>query len=685
MNCKCTIQDWQESISYLEDDKFFNLIRMYLGEIKTPYNKQRLIEQLASYIKNEKNTNTLIDLLDEFDIKVLSAISFINNPTRQILADFFAGDYTMAELYAELSSLNQRLVVFTKKDSYSDKQYYYINPLLWDNIKDYIGIQNILQEPVLSSLSLEDVFSINPNFICALLSFINTNGIACKSDGIIKKNDQNKLESIFPGKFKAIQLLVNAFVNLNLIRDTEKKMEIDYKRLELFAALEPSFQYSFICAAACSRFSREGLKKEAQLFLDCIRSIPESGYTRNTLVKLAFLVSTKFSLEDSSKSRFSQILQAAHQENISFMSEQAGSIIERMLDSAIDLGLLHLKGKDSDNKEIYEPSLIFTEKTEQQKIINMDSAFTVTLMPGGSLKQLIPFTRFLQIKSYGVVTEFEISRQSVSSGFDTGLTPNDILLLLKECSAYDLPQNFIVTVTDWYNTYSSAVIYHGYILKVSEANVSFVEKNPKITPHIKEKLAEGIYLLDIPVSEDIQGFVDQSGLVFMGKVKQAEINAERINFPVLREGCPVQFEKKELKKINYNNAAVYINKLKDKLTSLDVQEVQFKILSDKINQRVILNEEQLSLSHIRTEVLEAAGTDYSGKIHLIEAAIKCEEEMEIVLPQFNKEQEYFTMIGKPLGITKQVSDAIVRVEFLPEHNVDNLVVSKITHLRRLRF
>ena len=173
MNCKTSVSDWQESISALADDKFFGIIRMYLGEIKTPYNKQRLIEQLAGFIKNEENSNNLVNLLDEFDIKVITAICHIYNPTKQNISDFFTGDYTMAELYTELSNLVQRLILFTKKDPYSQKEFYYVNPLLWEKIEPYIGIQKILVEPELAKPNTKDVFSINPNFITAIANILS--------------------------------------------------------------------------------------------------------------------------------------------------------------------------------------------------------------------------------------------------------------------------------------------------------------------------------------------------------------------------------------------------------------------------------------------------------------------------------------------------------------------------------
>ena len=49
------VEDWTESISSLPDSRFFEIMRLYLGEIETPYNKQRLIESLAGFIKNQKN------------------------------------------------------------------------------------------------------------------------------------------------------------------------------------------------------------------------------------------------------------------------------------------------------------------------------------------------------------------------------------------------------------------------------------------------------------------------------------------------------------------------------------------------------------------------------------------------------------------------------------------------------
>ena len=83
---KASPQLWADCISSLSDSKFFDMMRLYLGEIETPYNKQRLIEQLAGFIRKEENLTSILTLLDVFDIKVLTAISLIPNATQETSA-----------------------------------------------------------------------------------------------------------------------------------------------------------------------------------------------------------------------------------------------------------------------------------------------------------------------------------------------------------------------------------------------------------------------------------------------------------------------------------------------------------------------------------------------------------------------------------------------------------------------
>ena len=233
------------------------------------------------------------------------------------------------------------------------------------------------------------------------------------------------------------------------------------------------------------------------------------------------------------------------------------------------------------------------------------------------------------------------------------------------------------------------MLYKGYVLKVAKKNISIVEKNPKINCHIKETLAEGIYLLDIPLEADINDFVEESGLDFMGRVKDSFTDGEKLDFPVLTGGVSLQIGGPSTGSgtgaINFHDAGQLLNSLKAELKKLELTKNQREILENRIRNRLILTKEQLANTSVRLEILEADGMDFSGKLHLFEAGLKENDMMEITLPQFDNENEYFKVIGRTLGITKQTGYAVVRFQVYPTNEITNFVVSRITYLRRLRF
>ena len=703
------INSWTEAISSLPDKQFFNTMRLYLGEIKTPYNKQRLTQQLAAFIKSPEHINSLLTLLDRFDVTVLTAISLIPNASQDTLVNFFHTEYSITEIYAEIINLTERLVIYKEKSD-TGKEFIKINPLIRENLLPYLDSKLIFPDYVPATFSNEDIFSISPNLLAAFITYIRIRGISCKSDGTIKKNDKNRLEEIFPGKENFIQLLMNAFVNLSLVYETEdgKGYKIELARIRKFAELSELQQYTLLCAAAVSRFSKEGLKKEAQLLIDCLTSIPENGLSRDSILRLAFLVGT-FTEDGNAlahKSRFSRILEAARQE-AGAEPEQNAELLDRMIDCAVEFGLLRKIGKTEDNIDLYVSAKeLFTSDTtdsrltndslsntssihQSPKVLNIDSTFTVTLLPGLKLKELIPLTDFMLVKKCGVVTEFEITRQSVSEGFDNSINPEIIFERIENNSYYEIPQNLKINITEWYNSYSSAKLYYGYVLKVTDNNITFVEKNPNIQKYIKEKLTEGIYLLNIPAGTNISDFISESSLEFLGNVKTSHTKSEFSTFPLLRSGHrPAVLENKnttERKQTSISDADKLLKNLKACLKKMDMDTHIKESLEYRISNRLILSENQLKTASVRTEILEADGMDFAGKVHLIEAAVKDEDLMEIQMPDSDGSGNFFTIMGHPLGISKQPGEAVMRLQIEPTGDIQNLLVSRITHLRRLRF
>ena len=693
-----SMNHWADAFEAMPEEQFFKLIRLYLGEVQTPYNRQRLISQLASFIKNAENTQSILSYLDKKDITFLTAIYLIPNVSQQTLLDFFSG-IGISDFYATLSNLSERLIIYSTKDKYSDNVCYHINPILFEPLKPYLSIESIFPEHKIENHFVEDSFCLSQNFLAAFISYIRINKIGCKNDGTIKKNDFTKLEEIFLEQICYLQLLVNAFLNLSLLKDDGKSFILNNSRIEEFAKLSQFEQYSLLCVASCCHFSREGLRKNAQLLMNVLNSIPEEGFSAKEVLRLLVLASTQKENKSSfgAKSRFSQILEQTkikeQSENSNQESNVSANLFEVMIESAISFGLLTFSGTTENGTKIYKknklPELIpITDNIP--KVLNIDSSFTVTLMPGLSLDSLLPLLSFISIKKSGIVTEFEITRQSISVGFDEGWNPNSIFSELEKFINYDLPQNLKINVLEWYKSYNSARLFSGYVLKVTDSNIAIAENNPKIKKYIKEKLAEGIYLLDISIDSDIKTFIKDSGLDFLGKIQQAEPFQENLSFPKLFENPSVLISLEETlkssnkKTLNVKESHQKITKLEELVKQKEISQQQKESLLYKISNRLILSENQLNSTSIRTEILEADGMDFAGKNHLIEVAIKEDDMMELTFPSGNS-SGFFTIVGKPLKIVKQVGESIVEFQCEPSKEIENFLISKITHLKRIHF
>ena len=695
---------WAESISSLNDRDFSSLIHLYIGEFKTPYNKQKLISQLASFIKTPENLNGIVTLLSEDDLRILNSIHFMPSLTQTDLITFlleFSDAPDEIKLFAKIKNLKERLLIFTAKDSYSGKEYLHINPLILETLEPYFNIKILFPDPQIAMRSTDDIFMISPNFLAAFISYLKIHGCACRSDGVIKKNDLNRLQEIFPGKIECIQLLLTAFINLGLVFEGPKKLEMNNARIQAFSKLPQQHQYAFLCAASVSRLSRDGLRKQAQLLLDCIACIGEQGFTQDSLLRLAFMLGT-FTKEGSSeakKSRFSMILEAAHSESVTD-SVQNAQFLDRMLASAAEFGLIKSIGKTEDNMDIFVPGEIIPEivSSEPPKILSLDSTFTVTLMPGLLLFELIPLTSFMIVKKCGIATELEITKQSVSASFDCGWTPDQIFETLQKYSNYQIPQNLKININEWFSTYNAAIIYKGFVLKVNEQNKSLIENNPNVKRYIKEKLAEGVYLLNIPVqfdSSEISSFIKQSGLEFLGQIKTFDSPSEMTGFPLLRDGKKIAALEQACaggmnvaaQSIDKDKTAVFLAELKSSLEKLGFEADKKAVLMNRIKNRLIISKNQLNSTSLRLEILEASGTDFSGKYNLIESAINEGDILEITLPDSENsgQEKFITITGIPNWISSRSNDAVITLEISATKEQKTILISQITHLKRLKF
>lgn len=718
------IIDWRESFITLPDNHFFELIRMYLGEIHSPFNKQKLVEQLGTFLRKEENRKTIVNLLSESDILILAAVYYIPDATTEKLSDFFSNTINFAKLYERLLNLEERLLIYRHGDKNSRKTIISLNPMLEDVILPLLSKKILLPLPVLETRSGKAPSLLTPEKIAAFVNYIGMNPGLCKADGSLKKRDAEHLEEIFGnGTEVFFQELISAFINLSLVKENSGGYEIDRQRMEAFSLLDAELQYAYLCVSSYGRFSLSGLANQAKLLLETADALPATGFAKTCVLRTAFMIYVKSEVGNSEDDidmrlgggRFDSILAAASSSADSgenMQSVSPCSVLDRLLPCAVDFGILEEYGKDENGETVYVKGGAISKKAAEKnandikKVLSIDAGFNITVFPGLTLNELLPLMQIMDLKRFDTVAVFEITRKSIMRGFDSGLKPEEICSLISKFSAYKLPENLVVSIEDWSNSYFSASLYKGYVLKVDEKSSVLVENNPVIAEKISKKIADGAFLLSVSSDEEAENLVKQSGLDFIGRIQTARQEISGQVFPVftvnkmagsaLLGGGTAQLRGSSLGSGDQDSGESYgvlttdeerkahFDYLRGLLDKMAITLEQREGLLLRINRKIILTPQQLNADSVKLEQIEANGMDYQGKVHVAESAISQNMMLELEYDDKKEKDGIVMIVGTPVSVEKNSIDSVVHLVVEPEHKEMTFSLGQARNVKRIR-
>ena len=249
--------DWRKCFIRLEDSDFLMTMRLYLGEVKTPYNKQKLLEQLEAFLRNEETQKNIVALLSKQDILLLSAIKFISDANLETLKEFFGKDFNEEKTQRHLQELKSRLLIYEDFSSRRFGSTYKINPILSQTLGDVLTAENLCPESSFSIKIPEASDCAGAELVAAFLSYIAKNKNVCKLDGTFKKRSEHELKEKFPGQLERLKLLSRAFINLELVKENEGSLELNWSEIEAFSELESCEQIIYLLAAIPVHSSKE--------------------------------------------------------------------------------------------------------------------------------------------------------------------------------------------------------------------------------------------------------------------------------------------------------------------------------------------------------------------------------------------------------------------------------------------
>ncbi|MDR2803114.1 MAG: hypothetical protein LBB22_02350 [Treponema sp.] len=654
-----SVEQWKAALITLPDTHFFNLMRSILGNIQSPFNKQRLLNELVSFLSNNDIQKTIASYIDQDDHKIIAAIAALNEPCRWDLGVFFNGDYSYAELDTLVLNLEERLIVYTVKED--GKNHLSLNPLLKKILSPAASNNSVLFPcaPKSAHLNQQANFFFDDTFLAAFLTFMLPEKHILKTDGSLRKNLLQKINKIFPedsGVFAA------ALRNIGLL--FEGSSGYDMQKLRNFAKLTEVERFAY-CAAG--------------LYMNSY-AVPHAILTHRKFIQhiAAIAVSVFHSLDEdkcypvSTLKRFIEInrmilgggsYRAGDFDAVPPEKEPFGaaSLIEIMEKT----GLL-LKTKDGYCKRAIKSRA--SDDAENIPVIAFNSVFSFILLPEITFIDAVELITFCEVTDAKTSTQFELTPESAVRGFNCGINSGTMFKLLKKFSAARIDAGLESTLNDWEKRHSEIVIIDGISIVLSEGR-RYMARTEPLASHIVLNPSPGVYLLDFTEKEEAAAVLKKAGADILSEPSMkipcaaAKRKASPFFIPVTPNSAALCPPRSSESMRDYGSVDESKEHFRAALDELKPAQMEREELSSRIERKLVISERQLSGAFIRYEKREARGLDYAGKLALVKQAMLFNEALEIVVQDSPGGEKYIT--GVPLALEKSRDETVLSVKLMP--------------------
>jgi len=507
------IESWKAALMQLPEGPFFDILRSYLGDIKTPFNKQRLVDNLAAFLSRQEIQRRIAALLDETDRRCIAAVALLRSGTLQDLAVFFQGDYSFADLYSIILNLEERLIMYRTMEE--GRLRLNLNPLL---------------EPILSPL-LQDFSILFPSspintsppeppvnldlFLGALVAWLSNSGQVFKTDGSFKKKSQEELETHFAlfGGAPMAEDLIHALEYLGILHIEEGIHHIDEDRLDAFASLESSERLQFLAAALIAveldldstsrRLSRERLQSWARLIHRLLLCMQDGWVYGEQSLRRFWLVEELQSHEwrpgdrrrygEGSHSALSGLIHCPGVDPLEFFRALLQGMETASLIIPAGQGYI-LNSQGGKPQGPGHPIQDASSSGKKKPCVVCDAGFSIIVYPEIPFSELSRLARFCRFQELGQTLKLELFQEGFIRALDRGLSLASILQLLEGLADKPVPQTLAWSLEEWTRRYNSAALYTGLVLVLAPER-RYIAELDTVRAFIERELAPGVYFL----------------------------------------------------------------------------------------------------------------------------------------------------------------------------------------------
>jgi hypothetical protein len=627
------VEHFIESLSRLCEKKFFEISRNFLGDVKTPYNKQAIIERLISYLSNRECQEVMFSYITDNDALVVNTVELLDGPTLHDLYAFFAAQFSYAECIRLTTSLVERLILYSFIDA--GKERYALNPVFGEMFEGILGRKSLLF-PCRENMQNEKkkkpevlAVPVNTLFLFGFFSFVHSRKVQIRADCTLSRKIEEEAAAFFSGSCFAELLAASEY--LGLVSISGNTYHVNLRAVLDFLKLPEKECRSYLAAGMCAD------KQYAGLAVNLLASLsPGKYYASTAIYRMLWIIFHK---------------SAPH-----FVPA-----FDKLLAALRKTGLLDETADEETGEKWFTlpPNLVNLEKKHngpaQNAPIMFDSPFTFVILPDAnvlSVFDIISFSAVENIQEYRFTVSKEMAVRCFETGFESAQGDisagsaawiiSRLETLSGDCGHID--ETLVWTVNEWEKRFGEVILHEGLVLCLGKER-QYLAETAGLKPYLKKMIAENVYIIDPKCRDAVEAVLTKSGVDIIGRahVPPAEADDRKddatrrtVFFPALSgtafSPCFFAGEHKPGKTVSAQ-VLDHRQTFRTMLASLGAADNEKRELLARIERGLIFSADQLKkLSFPGTfpyEKIEAHGMDYTGKLLIAKSALANRSPVEI--------------------------------------------------------
>jgi hypothetical protein len=660
--------DFKTTLLTLTDDAFFELIRNYLGAVKTPFNKHDLISRLLAFIRRDEIQDRMISLIDDDDAELLTVIEVLREPSGEDLFAFLETARGFLDLHNHLVNLEDRLLI------YRDEERIRLNPELRERLlSEVIHPSRLFHTTPVAQAAGDGRGDSGPSWLTDTLlasfwSYLLEEPEIYRADGTLRKRSAQAIAERLPPlatrltaeserEVLAVDLLVEGLTGLGLVAEEGAQLKPRPHAWHRWARFPAHLRYAQLAGAAST--TNEGEREDAvRAAVAITRALsPDLAMDEGGLVRMAAAASG--------------VPAATAQKTVTSM-QRAGLLLE------VSTGAFALTRIGDEAESATSPPLLIQPN------------FELTVPAELSFADALFVAEVCRLIRHDTYPRFELTKERVALALRGGLPATHIADRLSELAKGNLPQNVAASLRSWEEEFQSIRLYRGVVLQVQESRRFAVEHSAAMKELITEEFAPGLYLLDEADVPAAQEALREAGVELVPQLPPAE-PASALHVPQPGEAAQEEDRVAHVAGLvatgtepakPLGDGAPLIQELSERLAASRIAADQREELAARIHRKLILIEEQLRSGSLKAERTEAKGLDYAGKVRVIEQCMTGSGYLEII--ERTAEGTPHRRMVEPVQLRKDEQGLILEARELPARMPVDIPVGKLSLVRRLR-